>query len=309
MPPKQEQAPAVAMTNEQFSQLIAQITSSTRDIINESVQDMTVQSPSSVPTSYGNFAKCSARFDGSASSDVDAFLDSVVTYKECTHVSDENALRGLSMLLEGIAGIWWKGVKNTVTEWNQAVTALRDAFTRRLPPHLVFREIFAREQRDDETSELFVCTLRSLLSQLPYTLPVRAELDIVYGLMNRKIRKRVPPSDFKTFSELLRRAKETELAQREVAREPKKPQPVSKETEKFERKLRPRCSFCRNFGHVEADCRKKTVQKDNATATKPSSGNTRTETSKMRIACFGCVATCLFVATKLLLKFLILIHN
>ncbi|KAG8228184.1 hypothetical protein J437_LFUL014419 [Ladona fulva] len=113
----------------------------------------------------GNFAKCTARFCGGVADDLDAFLEVVLTYKDCTQVFDENALRGLSMLLEGTAATWWQGVKGAVSEWS--VSALHDAFSLKLPRHLVFREIFSREQRGDEASDLFVCHIRVLFAQLP----------------------------------------------------------------------------------------------------------------------------------------------
>ncbi|KAG7302376.1 hypothetical protein JYU34_013885 [Plutella xylostella] len=61
----------------------------------------------------GTFAKCTVRFDGAGRSadQLDAFIDAVQVYKECANVSDEHALRGLPMLLEGDAAVWWRGVR------------------------------------------------------------------------------------------------------------------------------------------------------------------------------------------------------
>ncbi|XP_031333805.1 activity-regulated cytoskeleton associated protein 2-like [Photinus pyralis] len=70
----------------------------------------------------GHFAKCNARFDGL--SDVEAFLDSISTYKDCLKISDVNALRGLPMLLDGLAATWWQGIKQTTLTWEDAVKAL-----------------------------------------------------------------------------------------------------------------------------------------------------------------------------------------
>ncbi|KAH9628428.1 hypothetical protein HF086_015958, partial [Spodoptera exigua] len=64
----------------------------------------------------GNFSKCTARFDGqSRNAEVlEAFVDAVEVYKECAGVSDEHALRGLSMLLTGDAAVWWRGARPSV---------------------------------------------------------------------------------------------------------------------------------------------------------------------------------------------------
>ena len=78
----------------------------------------------------GNFAKCTARFDGrSRDAEVlEAFIDAVQVYKECAGVSDEHALRGLPILLEGDAAVWWRGARANVHAWPDAVARLRALF-------------------------------------------------------------------------------------------------------------------------------------------------------------------------------------
>ena len=180
----------VTMTNEQFLALINELRESAKvsnvELL-ETVRDR-VATPISAQTiaHTGNFAKCTARFDGSDSSDVEAFIDCVLTYKDCTNVSDENALRGLSMLLENAAATWWQGVKATVADWNGAVMLLKNTFSKTLPSHLIYREIFSREQSGTETTELFVSRIRALISKLSYDLPVEAQLDMVYGLFTQE---------------------------------------------------------------------------------------------------------------------------
>ncbi|KAF9797067.1 hypothetical protein SFRURICE_006942 [Spodoptera frugiperda] len=79
------------------------------------------------PCSEANFVKCTARFNGTSpdAEVLEAFLDAVEIYKECAAVSDEHALRGLPMLLEGEAAVWWRGVKASVTTWADATARLR----------------------------------------------------------------------------------------------------------------------------------------------------------------------------------------
>lgn len=64
------------------------------------------------------------------------------------------------------------------------VKALREAFFQELPTHLLFRKMLEREQTSNETTEVFLCVIRALLSELPYDLLVQAELDIVFGLLH-----------------------------------------------------------------------------------------------------------------------------
>ncbi|KAL0810547.1 hypothetical protein ABMA28_010667 [Loxostege sticticalis] len=99
--------------------------------------------------------------------------------RECAAVSDEHALRGLPMLLTGDAAIWWQGVRTT---------------------------IFAEEQTD-ERSDSFISRVRANLSRLPYKLHEQVQVDIVYGLLNHKIRKRVPYGSVKSIDWLLEQAR------------------------------------------------------------------------------------------------------
>ncbi|XP_072392239.1 activity-regulated cytoskeleton associated protein 1-like [Diabrotica undecimpunctata] len=114
--------------------------------------------------SGGNFLKCTARFDITVNADAEAFLDNVITLKDCSQISDENFLRGLSVLLNGFAATWWQGIKYTVLAWEVAVQALKDAYSKKLPTHLIFREVFSREQNSSGPIELFVSHIRALLA-------------------------------------------------------------------------------------------------------------------------------------------------
>ncbi|XP_045541132.1 activity-regulated cytoskeleton associated protein 2-like [Papilio machaon] len=86
----------------------------------------------------GNFAKCSTRFDGLKTSDVLAFIDAIEVYKSCVNMSDDVALRGLPMLLTGLAATWWQGVKDSTPTWQAALESLRQTFGPRLPVHRIF---------------------------------------------------------------------------------------------------------------------------------------------------------------------------
>lgn len=89
-----------------------------------------------VETRSGNFSKYASRFDGSPEADVDAFIDAVLTYKDCTNVNEENTLRGLLIHFEGIATTWWRGIKSSIENFEVAVKALRNTYSRKLPVHL-----------------------------------------------------------------------------------------------------------------------------------------------------------------------------
>lgn len=102
-----------------------------------------------------------------------------MTFKDGAQVTDDAALRGLLILLVGRASLWYSGIRKNVTTWPDALTALRDSFSKQLPPSEVFLEIYKNPQHENEGTELFICKVRALLVLLPYKLPPEAELDIV----------------------------------------------------------------------------------------------------------------------------------
>ncbi|XP_033213984.1 activity-regulated cytoskeleton associated protein 1-like [Belonocnema kinseyi] len=100
---------AITFTPEQFQEFLQNIKASLRF---EGAQP--AAQPSAAAPHQGNFSKCVSRFDGSKDTDVNAFIDAIQIYKECTNISDENALKGIPMLLNGFAATGWKGVKSSV---------------------------------------------------------------------------------------------------------------------------------------------------------------------------------------------------
>ncbi|XP_044751688.1 activity-regulated cytoskeleton associated protein 1-like [Coccinella septempunctata] len=169
----------VVLTNEQFAELMSRIS-----VAGNSTQGV---------APAGNFSKCSSRFDGSKDSDVNAFIDAISIYKDCVQVSDANALKGLPMLFDDFAAKWYQGVKSTVNTWDEALALLRTTFGPQKPPYRVYRELFAQEQDSETPTDIFICKMRSILAQLPSgTLNETVQLDMVYGLLNRRIREKTP---------------------------------------------------------------------------------------------------------------------
>lgn len=265
-------AGAVMLTNEQLMLLLNRISKE-----------------SSVSTTIShnqNFSKCTARFNGEESSDVLAFIDAVETYKECARVEDDIALRGLSMLLTDLAATWWQGVKATTLSWSDAISALKNTFGPRLPPHQIYRKMFEREQRHKESTDLFVCHLRALIAQLPpRSLTEEVQLDMVYGLLHVSIREKVPRTCFNTFGELLTEARRVEDILREShppsssTSSPSSPSAASMPSDK----KRLHCVYCKQYGHLKETCQR---LKDR----KPKEGNVDNARLKPNITCFGCGA-------------------
>jgi hypothetical protein len=147
----------LVMTEEQFQRLLDKC----------KVTPAPTPAPSTTPAAarLGNFPKCSSRFAGKPKEDVEAFVNAITVCKECVDISDDNALKGLPMLLNDLAATWFQGSKSLHKTWTEAVAALQNAFGKKLPPHRVFRKLFSEEQKENESTDVFVSSCRALLSQ------------------------------------------------------------------------------------------------------------------------------------------------
>ncbi|KAK4876523.1 hypothetical protein RN001_009029 [Aquatica leii] len=189
---------SVTLTNEQFKELLSHLT----------VASAPPQGDSVVRGLCGSFAKCNSRFNGSSDIDVNAFTDAIQIYKDCTGISDDNALKGLPMLLDGFAATWYQGVKSTLDTWENAIDLLKSTFGPAKPPYRVYRELFTQEQDLKTKTDVFICKARSILAQLPTdTLTEATQIDMVYGLLNYKIREKIPRDAVTTFQQLLAKAR------------------------------------------------------------------------------------------------------
>ncbi|XP_011706440.1 PREDICTED: uncharacterized protein LOC105461632, partial [Wasmannia auropunctata] len=194
---------AITLTNEQFAALLQQIQISAGNV-----------PVANIAQKQGNFSRCTTRFDGSKTSNVEAFIDAIVTYKKCTNTSDENALKGLPILLTNIAATWCQGVKHTVNSWDTAIELLKQTYGPKKPAYRIYKELFAGEQEEATSTDIFICKARALLSK-----------DMVYGLLVYKIRKEIPRDKVTSFTELLDLAREVEMAR--VEKDYKIPKPPS----------------------------------------------------------------------------------
>jgi hypothetical protein len=94
---------------------------------------------------------------------------------------------------------------------------------------------------------VFVCKARAILSHPPSgILSEEIQLDMVYGLLNFRIRERIPRDRITSFTELLdmtRGVEETFAEKREPINEQKTAAIV-------------RCAYCKNVGHAKEECQK-----------------------------------------------------
>ncbi|KAF2895078.1 hypothetical protein ILUMI_11096 [Ignelater luminosus] len=144
--------------------------------------------------------------------------------------------------------LWWLFMLLALFEFCKAKTqvdGLKNAFGKKLPSHRIFRDLFAREQRDEEPTDVFVSTARTLLAQLP-DIPVldkTHKLNMVNGLLSSRICNSIPRDQVTDFTKLIEKAYAVKVNFAEDQESKRKPKPE-----------RPKCHYCHNFGHVQSEC-------------------------------------------------------
>lgn len=119
----------------------------------------------------------------------------------------------------------------------------------RKPPHQIYHEHFASEQ-GKEATDIFV-----MLPSTDDPIPVKSQIDMVYGLLHARIRRGVPRDTFDSFEMLITKARSIETSYMDSSVDVNKSIKV-KEEEKS-KTPRQKCSFCGFYGHLIANCRKR----------------------------------------------------
>ncbi|XP_065368466.1 activity-regulated cytoskeleton associated protein 1-like [Calliphora vicina] len=236
-------AQMVQMTTEQLQQLI--------EAVRVSAASGAAANVATETKSKGSFSNCSSRFGGQRDHEaVEEFITSIVTYKEVESISDEDALKGISLLFYGLASTWWQGVRKEAKTWNDVLLLIRDHFSPTKPAYQIYVEIFEKKQDDKIAIDTFVCQKRALLAQLPDGRhDEETEIDLVYGLLNIKYRKHIARHDITTFRELLEKGRIIEHNMMEDEANQQGPVKGSKGTK--------RCTYCNYRGHTTEQCRKR----------------------------------------------------
>lgn len=248
-------AQIVQMTSEQLHELIEAVRVSASSAAgNAAANSCDTAKPK------GSFSTCTHRFGGMRHHDeVEAFITNIVTFKELENISDENALKGISLLFYGIASTWWQGVRKEANTWNDAIALIREHFSPTKPAYQVYMEFFERKQEDNVPIDTFVVQKRALLAQLPEGRhDEECELDFLYGMLNIKYRKHISRQNLKTFRELLEQGRIIEHNNQEDE---------AKVTVLLRgAKGSKRCTYCNFRGHTFEQCRKRSEAQATAEA-------------------------------------------
>jgi len=239
-------------------------------LINRSLMNTTLNaSTTSSMSMNGNFAKCRAVFGGEKDEDVDAFVDTISTFKDSCNVSEANALKGIPLLLKSKAATWWQGVRPFTTTFDEAVTSLKGAFGRVDPDYLIYRRIFCTIQQKGENTDIFVAVLRSMFSKLKTSQVESVQIDMIHGGILLEIRKVVQRETIKSFEDLIRECRivERNMAEATTIIDVEDSKPLEKKTsvgnkpsdqqKKYDyRRERPtkKCYGCNKPGFTRSTC-------------------------------------------------------
>jgi hypothetical protein len=138
------------------------------------------------------------------------------------------------------------GAKNATLAWNQAMDGLRHAFAPKKPDHQIYQEIFS-EPQDQASTDVSLNKKRMLFAELDSPLTEKAKLDMVYGLLHKRITQRVTRESVPTLPDLLIRAREVETDLRDYAQANRRPHTDEGERRDF-------CGFCHKKGHHRSAC-------------------------------------------------------
>jgi hypothetical protein len=140
-----------------------------------------------------HFTQCSSRFNGTRSAAaVEEFVTAATIYKK----------------LEGISTS------------KEAMDLVRNAFAPRVPNYRLFQDIFETPQSATISTDQYVTMQRDRLARMSRKLDEEWQLDVVYGLLRKAIRDRVPRDAVANFAELLEKARVVEQSERESRKQP-----------------------------------------------------------------------------------------
>lgn len=253
-------AQIIQMTNEQLQQLIEAVRISATSAAAASASGVNPNASKS----KASMSDCPVNFWGDRDHEsVESFITGVCTYKEIESISNEDAVKGISLLFKGIASTWWQGIRKEAKSWDDVIRLIREHFSPAKPAYQVYMEIFEKKQDETTAIDTFVCQKRALLAQLPDGRhDEETEIDLIYGLVNLKYRKHISRHEIQTFKELLEKGRIIEHNNLEIETETKKGGPR-------------RCSYCNYRGHTNTQCRKK--RKDDQAASNNKNNNNENE--------------------------------
>lgn len=154
----------------------------------------------------GSFKQCTARFDGNREN-LNKFLVTICLYKDVERVNEDVALHELPLLFEGEAAEWWKTVGGNVTKWSDAMAMLQDSFAPKKTAYEIYADVFSSKQEANEPTDEFIKQKRALLAELANPHPDDVQIDMIYWMLKKQIRRKIPRSAIISFDDMIEKAR------------------------------------------------------------------------------------------------------
>lgn len=227
-----------------------------------------------------SFAELTARFDGTRQQHkVDEFITHATIFKDINNISDENALKGLPLLLQNSASTWWDGVKSGIRTWTDACALIRRVYAPPQPDWSIFKELHTNPQKENEATDEFISKKRFLISKLTSQFTEAVQIDMIYGQLNLYIREKMPRQDVTTFSTLLRKSRVVEQNRAEFSQQAAVIPGLSKLVSATNHNNVVKCNICGLRNHTEDECRRRNNGKTPAL---------KYISNESQMSCYGC---------------------
>lgn len=132
------------------------------------------------PSRYVPVRKWELSFSGAKNSvSVTSFLEHVHELRQARDVSLEELFQSASDLFAGSALIWYRSIKDTVADWNQLESSLKETFLPIDYDDNLMQEIRCRTQGGHENVSLYIATMLGLFKKLSFPPSAQEQLRII----------------------------------------------------------------------------------------------------------------------------------
>ncbi|KAK3916826.1 Activity-regulated cytoskeleton associated protein 2 [Frankliniella fusca] len=135
--------------------------------------------PSSSNTKSIAFHKWNCSFSGARDSSVNSFIERIEELAEARGVGYEDLLRGAPEFFVGQALVWYRSIKNQVTDWESMKALLKKEYLPVDYQASLMDEIRNRRQGKDEPSSAYIACMQGLFDRLEFEVEESDKLQLI----------------------------------------------------------------------------------------------------------------------------------
>lgn len=130
------------------------------------------------------FHKWNVTFSGQRDESVNSFIMRIEELADARGVSDAELLRGAPELFAGPALVWYRSVRDQISDWESLKTLLKKEFLPVDYQASLLEEIRSRHQGVDESSSAYIACMLGLFDRLEFVVPEKTKLELVIRNMS-----------------------------------------------------------------------------------------------------------------------------